>query len=112
MRPDWPTSALLRLLGRAFPQLLARHSFDLRPLLTLHAQAVARAVAATGHGPSARARTLLAELMLLQHSCHWFCKSRPIASARLLLRHQSAYPTVLDAVDAATRRDYLRITLG
>lgn len=110
MRPDWPVSALLQLLGRAFPAWPKRHSVDMRALLTLHAQALARAVQATGGAPSTRAFTLLAELMLMQHSCHWFCKSRHVASARLILRHQTPYDKVLASVAPATRQAYQALT--
>ena len=112
LRADWPVADLLRLLGRAWPDLLARHSVDLCALLALHAHAVRQAVDDGGRAPSARAHRLLAELMLLQHSCHWFCKSRNVASARLLLRHRTPYATVLDSVAPETRRDYLALTQG
>ena len=110
MRPDWPASALLRLAAGTFPSLVARYSFDMRQLLALHARAVAQAAADTTRTRSAKAFTLLAELMLLQHSCHWFCKSRNVASARLLLRHQTPYEKVLASVDGQTLREYLEIT--
>ncbi len=112
LRPDWPVSALLRLAGRAFPALLQRHSIDMRALLALHARAITQAANDLSASPSARAFTLLAELMLMQHSCHWFCKSRNVASARLLLRHQTAYEKVLASVAPQTRRDYLALTQG
>ncbi len=112
MRPDWPLSALLQLVGRAFPALVAKNSFDLRALLELHARAIAQAAGRSDLSPQARAFTLLAELMLMQHSCHWFCKSRNIASARLLLRHQTSYEKVLASIDPQTRSGYLSITQG
>lgn len=111
LRPDWPVSALLSLAGRVFPALLQRHSVDMRALLTLHASAMARA-AASAAPPSTRAFTLLAELMLMQHSCHWFCKSQSVASARLLLRHKTTYEKVLASVDPQTRTDYLALMQG
>lgn len=110
MRPQWPASALLRLAGRAVPGLVERHSFDMRALVELHARAIERAAGQGSGSPSAKAFTLLAELMLMQHSCHWFCKSRNVASARLLLRHQTSYDKVLACVDPQTRQDYLAIT--
>ncbi len=110
MRPDWPVALVLQLLGRAFPAWPKRHSFDMRALLALHAQALARAVQATEGSASARAFTLLAELMLMQHSCHWFCKSRHVASARLILRHQTPYEKVLTSVAPATRQAYQALT--
>lgn len=109
LRWEWPASALLQLLSRVWPSLLQRQSFDLRALMALHAQAVARACQSSA-APASRAFTLLAELLLLQHSCHWFCKSRQVASARLLLRHQTSYNKVLSSVDAQTRRSYQALT--
>ena len=59
--------------------------------------------------PQDRAYTLLAEMLLLQHSCHWFCRSRPVASARLLARHKTRHDQVLQSVGAATREGYGQI---
>lgn len=112
MRPDWPLSALLRLAGRAFPALVQKNSYDMRELVKLHAGAIAQAAGRSDLPPQVRAFTLLAELLLMQHSCHWFCKSRNIASARLLLRHQTPYQKVLASVDPATQRAYLALTRG
>ncbi len=80
--------------------------FDARLVFAVHAQGIARAIESTqSSGP--RARTILAELYLMQHSCHWFCRSLPTASARLLSRHQTSYEQVLQAITPQTRRDYL-----
>lgn len=85
--------------------------FDARALMQLHAQGIARVVANPQQLPvRERARTLLAELYLMQHSCHWFCRSRNVASARLLSRHKTAYGQVLQAVSPATREDYQALT--
>ena len=54
-----------------------------------------------------RARTVLAELYLMQHTCHWFCRSRTVASMRLLARHKTAYEQVLQSVAPATLKDKL-----
>jgi len=110
MRLDWPASALLNLLGQASAGLLQRHSFDMRRLLELHAQAIADAAAQVSQRAPDKAFTLLAELMLMQHSCHWFCKSRHVASARLILRHQTPYEKVLTSVAPATRQAYQALT--
>ena len=110
LRPAWPVSAWLQWLQPVFPHLLERHSFDMRRLLALHAQALGQAVQATGLPASEKAFTTLAELMLMQHSCHWFCKSRQVASARLLLRHQTPYPKVLASVAPATLKAYQALT--
>lgn len=110
LRPAWPVSAVLLWLQPVFPRLLERHSFDMRRLLALHAQALEQAVQANALPASQKAFTLLAELMLMQHSCHWFCKSRPVASARLLVRHQTPYAKVLGSVAPNTLEAYQALT--
>lgn len=59
-----------------------------------------------------RAYHLSAELYLLQHSCHWFCKSRAVADARLAVRHQVTHQKVLESVSEVTRTAYLRWQQG
>ena len=49
---------------------------------------------------------LQAELFLMQHSCHWFCKSKFVASARMLARHQTAHAQLVASVAPATRNAY------
>jgi len=81
--------------------------FDLRKALKIHAEGLARA--ASDHDVAsapARAFTLSAELFLMQHTCHWFCKSKTIASARMLVRHKTPYEMVLKSVSPETRRAY------
>ena len=56
-----------------------------------------------------RAFAMTAELLLMQHTCHWYCRSRTLASARLLARHQTHYRQVLAAVLASTRERYQRL---
>lgn len=86
-------------------------AIDLRKLLAVHAHGLRDAVEnVRGLGPAARARSVLAELYLLQHTCHWFCRSRAVASARLLARHQTPYADVLAAVSPETRRAYQALT--
>jgi hypothetical protein len=53
-----------------------------------------------------RAFTFTAELLLIQHTCLWFCRSQTSASARLLARHGSSYAQVLGSVSPETRADY------
>jgi hypothetical protein len=85
-------------------------SFDFRQLLALHARGLAAAASQEPpRSPQDRAYTLLAEMLLLQHSCHWFCRSRPVASARLLARHKTRHDQVLQSVGAATREGYGQI---
>ncbi|WP_027995849.1 hypothetical protein [Simplicispira psychrophila] len=94
-------------------QLFPRSTFDLRAAMQIHAQGI-EAVARndTGRSPRDKAFTLTAELFLMQHTCHWFCKSRTIASARLLGRHQTSYEQVLAAVSPATRKAYQQLLVG
>ena len=82
-------------------------SFDLRKALSIHAHALNQAASNSQHqAPKDKAFTLLAELLLMQHTCHWYCRSKMVASARLLARHQTAYAQVLSSVAPATRRAY------
>lgn len=91
---------------RWLPAALAP-GFDLRDLMRVHALGIERAVNNEGAlDARTRARTLLAELYLMQHSCHWFCRSHSVASARLQARHQSRHGELLDAVAPATRDAY------
>jgi hypothetical protein len=55
---------------------------------------------------------LSAELYLMQHTCHWFCKSRTVASARLLARHKTSYQQVLESVSPQTRQAYEALLAG
>jgi hypothetical protein len=53
-----------------------------------------------------------AELFLMQHTCHWYCRSRAVASARMLARHKTPYAQLVDSVAPATRRDYRALVGG
>ncbi|MDX3895452.1 hypothetical protein [Pusillimonas sp.] len=86
---------------------------DFRALLNIHAAGLRHVVDNEGGwDPKGRAYHLSAELYLFQHSCHWFCKSRAVADARLALRHQVTHQKVLDSVSAMTRSAYLRWLQG
>lgn len=86
---------------------------DFRQLLRIHAAGLRHVVDNVEQwDPKSRAYHLSAELYLLQHSCHWFCKSRSIADARLMLRHQVQHQKVLDSVSSVTRDAYLRWMRG
>ncbi|MCJ0764779.1 hypothetical protein [Variovorax terrae] len=90
---------------RLFPSA----TFDLRKALALHARGIAHAAQAQdGEAPSPKARafTMSAELFLMQHTCHWFCKSRTVASARMLARHQTSYEQLIASVAPDTRAAY------
>lgn len=93
--------------GKLFPDA----SFDLRKALSVHAHGIRRACAQHAHlAAKDRAFTLLAELLLMQHTCHWFCKSKATASARLVTRQQTPYAKVLESVSDDTRRAYGALT--
>ena len=47
-----------------------------------------------------------AELFLMQHTCHWYCRSKAVAAARLMARHKISYTLVLDSVSPDTRAAY------
>jgi len=81
---------------------------DFRELLRIHAVGLNYVVNnEEGWDPKTRAFHLSAELYLLQHSCHWYCKSRNVADARLLLRHRVDHQKVLASVSDTTRAAYL-----
>lgn len=87
--------------------LLPDATFDLRKAFAIHAQGIA--AAADEHSNRSnrdKAFTMSAELFLMQHTCHWFCKSKAVASARMLARHQTAYGQLVASVTPATRRAY------
>lgn len=82
---------------------------DFRTLLRIHAAGLRHAVDNEAHwDPKSRAYHLSAELYLFQHSCHWFCKSRTVADARLTLRHKVTHQKVLESVSDVTRAAYLQ----
>lgn len=97
----------LPLVTRLLPGLC----FDLRELVALHAAGF-EAVRRNDEGLDRRdqAFRLSAELLLFQHSCHWYCRSRAVASARLLARHRTSHEQVLAAVSPATREAYRALT--
>jgi hypothetical protein len=90
-------------------------SFDFRKALRVHAlglqeASMACANAAEDGNTKRRAFTMMAEILLMQHTCHWYCRSEAIASARLLKRHQTTYAQVLESVSPATRQAYGTLT--
>lgn len=93
--------------------LFPKATFDLRKALNTHAQGIANAVAnPQQHGPKEKAFTLLAEMFLMQHTCHWFCKSKTIATARMLARHKTPHEQLVDSVSPQTRSAYLALVKG
>lgn len=96
----------LPYIARWWPQ----GNFDMRELLRIHAQGLTETAAnAEGLTPKQKAFRMMAELLLFQHSCHWFCKSRSVATARMVLRHQTSPEQAVDAVSPRTRAAYLQL---
>lgn len=97
-------------IGFAIPyadKLFPATTFDLRKALVIHAQGIALSVNnPLGLNPKSRAFQISAELFLMQHSCHWFCRSEMVASARLLARHKTSYVQLVGAVLPETREAY------
>ena len=94
-------------------QMFPSATVDLRALMKIHAQGIEAVVRNDAQrSPRDKAFTLTAELFLMQHTCHWFCKSKTIASARMIGRHQTSYEQTLAAVSPATRRAYLQLLAG
>jgi len=111
-----PELTRVSTLALALPfadQWLPRATFDMRKALAIHAQGIERVVRNdAGLSLRDKAFTLSAELFLMQHTCHWFCKSKTIASARLLARHQTPYEQVLASVAPETRNAYRALLRG
>lgn len=110
----WNGQTQVSTLGVAFPyadRILPRQSFDMRHALALHAEGIAAATENRRElSQRDKAFTMSAELFLMQHSCHWFCRSRAVASARLQARHQTSHAQVLAAVSPETREAYRKLT--
>ena len=93
-------------------RVLPLATMDVRETMKLHAQALAAARvgdAADEEERKRRAFTMTAELMLMQHTCHWFCRSRTVASMRLLARHKTAYEQVLQSIAPGTLKAYAKL---
>lgn len=94
-------------------QLSPKATFDMRRLLEVHAQGIERTVRnPQGLAPKERSFRMMGEMFLMQHSCHWFCRAKTIASARMVAQHQTRYEQALDAVSPETRQAYLAVVQG
>ena len=82
-------------------------SFDMREALRMHARGICRAVEEQGTSPKDRAFAILAEMLLMQHTCHWYCRSKSVASARMLASHRTSHEQLVGAVLPQTRQEYL-----
>jgi hypothetical protein len=96
-----------------FTRVVPAACFDLRAALAIHAQGLDCVISnVDARTRKDQAWTLSAELLLMQHTCHWYCKSKTVASARLLARHQTRYEQVLTAVSPETQAAYGRLVGG
>jgi hypothetical protein len=85
-------------------------NFDMREALAVHARGIRSAVEANSSASARdRAFAISAELFLMQHTCHWFCRSKLVASARMLSRHKTSYDQLVSAVLPQTRSEYLAL---
>ena len=94
-------------------KILPTLTFDFRKALAIHARGITHVAQNTGHlTPKDRAFMMTAELFLMQHTCHWYCKSKTVATARMLARHQTPHEQLVASVSAETRRAYLALIQG
>ena len=108
-----PVSRGLKLALPFIDQLSPKVCFDMRRLLAVHAQGIERAVDnREGLSDKARSFRMMGEMFLMQHSCHWFCRSKTIASARIVAQHQTRYEQALDAASPETREAYFSVVQG
>lgn len=106
-----PQARAFKIALPGIDQLWPQGTFDMRRALEIHARGIAQAVAnADGLAQRERAFRLMGEMFLFQHTCHWFCRSRSIASARMLAQHQTDHAQAVQAVGAQTRDAYLALT--
>lgn len=88
-------------------------TFDLRQALKVHAQGIAQAASnRLAQTRRDQAFTMSAELFLMQHTCHWFCRSKAVASARMLALHKTPYAQLVASVAPATRQAYTAVVEG
>ena len=110
----WSEQTQVSTLPLALPyatRFFPRQAFDLRHALALHADGMRlTADNADGLSPRDKAFQMSAEVLLFQHTCHWYCRSRAVASARMVARHQVTHAQLIAAVSEATRTAYLRLT--
>ena len=88
-------------------------TFDLRQALAIHGKGLANAARNDRQqSPRDKAFLMSAELFLMQHTCHWFCRSRAVASARMLARHKTPHAQLVASVAPETRAAYLALVGG
>ncbi|MFM8575420.1 MAG: hypothetical protein ACKOBF_05985 [Limnohabitans sp.] len=108
-----PQARTLKLALPGIEKVLPQSTFDTRRVLQIHADGIERVVRNdAGRSPRDRAFTLMAEMFLMQHSCHRLRRSQTLASARLLAQHQTHYDQALEAVSPDPREAYLAVING
>ncbi len=111
--PQAQVSKLPLWLPWAQQLLPAWRMFDVRQAFAIHARGIAEVAANTrGLSDKAQARQMTAELLLMQHTCHWFCRSRAVADARVVLRHQTSHQQALESASPQTVKDYGALLAG
>ncbi|SFC36353.1 hypothetical protein SAMN05216344_11533 [Polaromonas sp. OV174] len=105
--------ALASKLPLALPfaeKLFPSATFDMRKLLAVHARSISQTAQNSANlNLKRKAFTMSAELFLMQHSCHWFCKSKTTASARMMARNQTSHAQLLASVSPGTRDAYCQL---
>lgn len=108
-----PQARTLKLALPGIEKVLPQATFDARRVLQIHADGIDRAVRNhAGRACRDKAFVMMAEMFLMQHSCHWFCRSKTIASARMLAQHKTRYEQALRSVSPETREAYLAVVSG
>ena len=106
-----PQARTLKVALPGIDKVLPQSTFDARRVLQIHADGIDRAVRnEAGLACRDKAFVMMAEMFLMQHSCHWFCRSLALASARLQAKHNTPYRQVVASVSQATRQAYTRLT--
>ena len=79
----------------------------MRRVLAVHARGI-RHVAKNDKAlpPKSQAFALCAKLFLMQHSCHWYYRSKTVASSCRLARHRTSYSQLPASVNLGTRKAY------
>lgn len=110
----WNGQTQVSTLGFPLPygdKIFPRQAFDMRHLVAVHADGItATAGNAAGRSLRDKAYVMTAELLLMQHSCHWFCRSKAVASARMQARHQTSHAQLIDSVSPETHTAYRKLT--
>lgn len=90
---------------------LPQSHFSMLSALQIHAQGLSETASnAEALSHKQKAFRMLAEMLLFQHTCHWFCKSHSVATARMVLRHQTSPEQAVQGVRPSTRAAYLALT--